>query len=315
MCFGICLVPSFGILLKRKGFHQVVLGDLVYSKEQEAEKELTSSHLECKDGSGCDTDVDYHLDDISLTDLSELRNTSVKVITEEDIVAGKYTIYDIVLPLPGSRIIYPMNDIGEVYHELAKKDDISLIDSLHKHNTNYSTGSLPGHHPCVCFISLSVMLLSQASLYLTTMTATCREFSLTNMTGAYRQVFQKPKDFQWELLNYTDVNKPLAETDWDIIAKSCAASFGRDSDEKEQIKLQTSCRSEANKFKNEVVLSPDTTETKSDREEDIQIEEPIGASKTPESQMALKLSFTLPASSYATMAIRELLKTSTSVSI
>ncbi|KAL0380097.1 UNVERIFIED_CONTAM: hypothetical protein Sangu_0074000 [Sesamum angustifolium] len=135
------------------------------------------------------------------------------------------------------------------------------------------------------------------------------------MTGAYRQVFQKPKDFQWELLNYTDVNKPLAETDWDIIAKSCAASFGRDSDEKEQIKLQTGCRSDANKFKNEVVLSPDTRETESDREEHIQIEEPIDASKTPESQMALKLSFTLPASSYATMAIRELLKTSTSVSI
>ncbi|KAK4414247.1 Multisubstrate pseudouridine synthase 7 [Sesamum alatum] len=259
--------------VQKYGFHQVVLGDLVYCKEQEAEKEMTSSDLECKDGSSCDTDVDYHLDDISITDLSELRNTSVKVITEEDIVAGKYTIYDIVLPLPGSRIIYPLNDVGEVYHELAKKDDISLKDSLH--NT--------------------------------------KEFSLTNMTGAYRQVFQKPKDFHWELLNYTDVNKPLAETDWDIIAKSCAASFGRDSDEKEQIKLRSGCRLEANKFKNEVIQSPDTGETNSDREEDIQIEEPIGASKTPESQIALKLSFTLPTSSYATMAIRELLKTSTSV--
>lgn len=24
-----------------------------------------------------------------------------------------------------------------------------------------------------------------------------REFSITNMTGAYRRVFQKPKDFEW----------------------------------------------------------------------------------------------------------------------
>lgn len=56
-----------------------MLGDLAYCKEQETEKEMISSHLECTDVSGDDSNGDCHLDDTSTTDLSELRNASVKV--------------------------------------------------------------------------------------------------------------------------------------------------------------------------------------------------------------------------------------------
>ncbi|KAL3614602.1 hypothetical protein CASFOL_041688 [Castilleja foliolosa] len=230
------------------GFDQVVLGDLVRCKEQETKKEMTSSHSTCEDEiDNNDTLIDCHLDEISVTDLSDAKNMSVKVISDEDIVAEKYSIDDIVLPLPGSRIIYPLNDIVNIYHDLAKKDGISLTDSAHN----------------------------------------SKEFSLTNMTGAYRQVIQKPKDFEWKLINYENINIPLAETDWDIISKSGTSSTPiRPSDESDQIKR--------------------------DREEDkIQTDESIAvASKT---QMALKMSLTLPSSCYATMAIRELLKTSTSM--
>ncbi|KAL6515196.1 hypothetical protein OROHE_018828 [Orobanche hederae] len=249
--------------LQKYGIHQVVLGDLVSCKEQESRKGLTSSHLKLEEGSGNITPDDCHLDDISV-DISEVRNMSVKVICDEDIVAEKYNIGDIVLPLPGSRINYPSNDIGQIYHDLANKDGISLTESAHN----------------------------------------SKEFSLTNMTGAYRQVLQKPKDFEWGLLNYKDPNTPLAETDWDIIAKSATYASVRDSDEKEKIKCQTDQCSKADNCNKEI-------ETKSDREENkLRIEESQDASKT---QTALKLSFTLPASCYATMAIRELLKTSTSV--
>ncbi|XP_057763692.1 multisubstrate pseudouridine synthase 7 [Salvia miltiorrhiza] len=236
------------------GFHQVVLGDLVYCKEEEGDKETITSILECEVDGGDDTHIDCDLEDIPLSDLSEVKNASVKVISEEDIAAEKYSIEDIVLPLPGSRVSYPSNEIGKIYHDLAKKDGISLTESAHN----------------------------------------SKEFSLTNMTGAYRRVFQKPKDFEWELLKYTDPNLPLAETDLDIIAKSRAAPIVRDSDEKEN---PHDCRLEAEKCNNETELSAGI-------KDDIQ---------TEESQTALKLGFTLPASCYATMAIRELLKTSTSV--
>lgn len=236
--------------VQKYGFHQVVLGDLVYCKEQESDKEMIAPRLEGEGDNGDDTHIDCHLEDISVTDLPEVKDASIKVISEEDIAAKKYTIDDIVLPLPGSRVSYPSNEIGKIYHDLADKDGISLTESAHN----------------------------------------SKEFSLTYMTGAYRRVFQKPKDYEWDLLKYTDPNLPLAETDLDIIAKSRASTFVKDSDEKKNLH-----------------------DLSAGEKDDTQTKESLGASVTQESQTALKLSFTLPASCYATMAIRELLKTSTSV--
>ncbi|KAG6423187.1 hypothetical protein SASPL_113575 [Salvia splendens] len=255
-------------------FKQVVLGDLVYCKEEDNDKETLTSPLECEDEAGDDdTHIDCNLEDIPVADLSEVKNASVKVISEEDIAAEKYSIEDIVLPLPGSRVSYPSNEIGKIYNDLAKKDGISLTE-------NGFQGLLsPVYIACCVF----------------------REFSLTNMTGAYRRVFQKPKDFEWELLKYTDPNLPLAETDMDVIAKSRASRIVRDSDEKEN---PHGCRPEAENCNNETNISANV-------KDDTQTE----TSESQESQTALKLGFTLPASCYATMAIRELLKTSTSVCI
>jgi len=49
-----------------------------------------------------------------------------EIITKENI--DKYTIYDIVLPMPGHDIIYPDNDIKEYYENLLKKDGIDPKD-------------------------------------------------------------------------------------------------------------------------------------------------------------------------------------------
>lgn len=256
--------------VQKYGFDQVVLGDLVYCKGDDSEKETVGVNSECNDDNCDDTYDCSHLDETSGTDLLERKNTLVKVVTVEDVSAGNYTVDDVVLPMPGSRVIFPTSEIVKVYHDLAKKDAINLTESVHS----------------------------------------VKEFSITSMTGSYRRVFQKPLDFEWELLAYNDSNKPLAETDLDNISKTGSTNIikqeeqgkGEDNDLSDCTKLPVSSR-------NSTALSTDTNEG-SEREVE---SEQVSGSNWQETQMALKLSLTLPASCYATMAIRELLKTSTSV--
>lgn len=62
--------------------------------------------------------------------------TSVKVLTEADI--SNYTIYDVVLPLPGHAIIYPENDIGTAYAARLAADGLQLPDVFRPPQREYS---------------------------------------------------------------------------------------------------------------------------------------------------------------------------------
>ncbi|GMN25425.1 hypothetical protein TIFTF001_000927 [Ficus carica] len=230
---------------------KVVVGDLVYSKENNTEKLRGIANADCKDEDSNEVFDSHDIDDVSGADLPEERNNPVKAVTAEDILAGNYTIDDAVLPLPGSRVILPTNDIAQVYHDLAKKDAISLTESAHNVK---------------------------------------------------------------ELLTYTDGTIPLAETDLDIIAKSKPEKFDEENgvngnDERHNHSTKRSKRDDND---NGVELQTDDKEVDGERETEVQADSTCGTN-SQEPQKALKLSFTLPASCYATMAIRELLKTSTSV--
>uniref|UniRef100_A0A2N9EI18 TRUD domain-containing protein n=1 Tax=Fagus sylvatica TaxID=28930 RepID=A0A2N9EI18_FAGSY len=327
---------------QKYGTDQVVLGDLVYCKGDNTEK-VSGGLPECEDDSYNDVDDSNHLDEISGTDLPEERNNLVKasplvevalvvyvmfsplvqvawddigialyggpfltvscgacggkeflgplrVVTEEDILTGNYTIEDVVLPLPGSRVIYPSNDIANVFHELAKKD-MNAFDTFLP--PPESTSSLGGDEDAISLMESS---------------HTVKEFSITSMTGSYRRVFQKPIDFEWELLSYTDGNIPLVETDLEKIAKSKPLKMVRAEDPANgnEENNQLDCTEQSEILENDMKLQTDDDEAEGEKEEVL----PKVESQEP--QMALKLSFTLPASCYATMAIRELLKTSTS---
>jgi len=138
------------------------------------------------------------------------------------------------------------------------------------------------------------------------------DFSITSITGCYRRVFQKPINFEWELLTYSDSNKQLVETDLDKVNKSKPMGTVK------QMGAATGKNEEAFDCIRELESSNDVVKVENYSEiagEEIKLphDESLSGSSSQDSQIALKLSFTLPASCYATMAIRELLKTSTSV--
>ncbi|CAH9125170.1 unnamed protein product [Cuscuta epithymum] len=262
--------------VQKHGFDQVAVGDLVYCKKKITGNE--ASYFEFEDGSGNDTNDNTNLEEISETDVPEERNILVKVVNEEDIKSGTYSVDDVVLPLPGSRVIYPSNDISKVYHDLAEKDGIKLTECVHN----------------------------------------VKEFSITNMTGSYRRVFQKPIKFEWELLSYTDGTQPLVETDWDVIAKSLQTSQikGSESSRVEEAPIGIRTESMSVEVENKHEQKPGAEPEDGDNIKSRGVSksaEYLDSSISQGSQMALKMSFTLPASCYATMAVRELLRTSTSV--
>uniref|UniRef100_A0A803KPS8 TRUD domain-containing protein n=1 Tax=Chenopodium quinoa TaxID=63459 RepID=A0A803KPS8_CHEQI len=236
------------VRLQKYGADSVVVGDLVYCKEDCSE--FITAPNECEEDIIDEADNISNLEEIEV-DVPDEKIFPVKAVDEEDLLKQKYTIDDVILPLPGSRVMYPANAVADVYHDLAKKDNISLTESVHN----------------------------------------VKEFSITSMSGAYRRVFQKPIDFEWEVLKYSDASTPLADTDLDILAKT-----------EPEIKFQKVDKTNGSNSCDAPEKcrdgTPDNTES----------DGPNQATQT-----ALKLSFTLPSSCYATMAIRELLKTSTSV--
>nr|XP_002741613.2 PREDICTED: pseudouridylate synthase 7 homolog [Saccoglossus kowalevskii] len=143
------------------------------------------------------------------------KNNSSKYLTQDNI--NDYSIYDIVLPLPGYDITYPHNEVADWYKEMLMKDNIHIDGLKHK----------------------------------------VRDYSLT---GNYRKIIVKSTDSDWSIIRYDDLTIPLALSDLNKLEDSTLSVFFTDG-----------------KFK------------------------------------AVKVEFSLPSSSYATMAIREIIKCDTSV--
>ncbi|KAJ3696119.1 hypothetical protein LUZ60_001496 [Juncus effusus] len=217
--------------VQKYGINQVVVGDLVYSKDSCPDESTIIDSLDSEDN----VNDDAFVSDESAETIPDEKIPVVKVVDSDDLTKGIYTFEDVVLPLPGSRVIFPENEVANVYHEMAKNDDISLTEAAHG----------------------------------------VKEFSITSMTGGYRRVFQRPIDYMWELMKYTEETESLAETDLDIMKKKTG----------ENAKKEELVKNGVEGCENDSVPN----------------------------KLALKLGFTLPTSCYATMAVRELLKSSSLV--
>ncbi|KAL7468386.1 hypothetical protein ACHAXS_008622 [Conticribra weissflogii] len=181
------------------------------------------------------------IEDKSLKDggggTSGLKGKAVKVVDAEDIQGGKYSISDVVLPLVGSKIIYPRGSSGEHYDLLLKKDGINKADFARIGNID-------------------------------------KEISLG---GDYRKLMCRPSDVTFEIKAYQDPYQPLMQTD---LMKMTGTEITA------------------------------ATISEVDQPEGVSIRNPVNIDST--TLIGMVIGFTLPPSSYATIALRELTKRPTS---
>lgn len=111
----------------------VVAGDLVIIDDDNS-KPGNRSH-ENQDEDGIIHPADEADDDM----------VRVRSLSPDEASSGRYTIYDVVLPLPGFDVVYPASEIGTFYEEFMGRDENGGLDP-HKMRRMRREFSLPGRY-------------------------------------------------------------------------------------------------------------------------------------------------------------------------
>ncbi|EAS31995.3 TruD family tRNA pseudouridine synthase [Coccidioides immitis RS] len=156
-----------------------------------------------------------------------------RALTSEEAASGKYTIFDIVLPLPGYDIIYPPNKMTEFYKTFMGSERGGKLDPFDMR----------------------------------------RKWKETSLSGSYRKILSRPgPDYSLDVRMYTDDNEQFIKTDLERIRQNAHNFPGKPINENAKV----------------------GDEDMDDKQKE---------------KLAVVVKFQLGASQYATMALRELMKT------
>ena len=192
-------------------------------------------------------------------------------LSKEEAESGKFTVFDIVLPLPGFDIIYPVNKIGDYYKEFMASERGGGLDPSDMR----------------------------------------RSWKDISLSGSYRKFLAKPgSDISFQVKTYTDENEQLVETDLDRLntsKKGASSDIANFKPEREQ--PVSFVETPMPKPVTEEALPPKPLNADVDNDPDadggVRLDLKRSASND---KIAVILKLQLGSSQYATMALRELMK-------
>lgn len=112
----------------------------------------------------------------------------VKILTADDL--ENYTIYDLVLPLPGFDVKYPNNEVKSWYKELLEEVGLSLEMTKQK----------------VKYVYCNIVV--KRKLFM-------KYFRTYTLSGNYRKILSKAENVNWYTMGYNDPNDNLLISDFE----------------------------------------------------------------------------------------------------
>lgn len=277
--------------VRTHGADNVVAGDLVLVLQdsqaaQVAPKqdEAVADSQQQQETEGMDADEADAADAASAAS----RLAAAHIVTAAEAADGRFSVRDVVLPLPGGRVQYPQHDAGwKLYCQLATADGVMLPGMTQEEFDVAAAAAVAGN-------TTNQTAAAAAS-------HNVRDFQLAGLSGDYRKLLHVPADLAHRVVKYSDPNQDdLLSSDWHELQES--------QQQQKRQKLDTPAQQTANG--KEAANVPAGEGTSMDG-----VQRAVVADESHDREglyHGVVLEFMLPSSCYATMLIRELTKSSTS---
>jgi len=115
--------------IKLFGFEEPVVGDLVAVDEISGPSETDTPQPE-------EMDLDEVAEIADVEEELEPEKVKVAIVNEEDVRAKKYSIEQVVIPLPGHSVVYPTHSVTQKMREMMTKDGLDP-DNLKRAQKEY----------------------------------------------------------------------------------------------------------------------------------------------------------------------------------
>lgn len=134
------------------------------------------------------------------TDECNVKFPEVEIISEENL--SKYTIFDVVYPLPGFNVRYPDNEIEKWYIDLLAVDNLTSEKLLKKNKYDVFVNDIV-FTLCILLNYINLIFFFFSRLF--------------SLKGAYRNIVSKVEDVTWSIIKHISLDQDLVSSDIELL--------------------------------------------------------------------------------------------------